>query len=657
MADQMATSWDAVLLEARQMARQGQARDGVALLRSYVSATPVAWRLMPILHIASLNGLWSEVADLAAAYVEDPFYAGFRNMACTAWVLDILRKSEQYDAFFRLIAALPADKMGLPLIYKMVAEALHDDAMLTACEGRKEIRDLFKISLEQEQCLADSLRSEFVFYNVSTSITDPQATNARFQRHQAIFDEIREDLTMTRHAWMGFFLFGAREMLDVDGAIAALNSAAITDIYGVLQGDPERQAALLTLLRKDGGYAYCAERLNEQVILIFDKLAFCDTGSDFEVIVQNWLDRFMARVETQGFDAERFEALDPLVASRRNTHPALYERYRAHRKTLIAFDTIGCIQDIALRAPVVFGDRKPKVAVCISGQLRGYTQAFPQVKEMLLADVEPVFFVDTWKKIGRKDPLPAHAWRMFSGYFLQEYQSVCNTIGYDAVRARFRHLTHLDDANNVDQAQLAEFFGCDPEHVRVEDDEAEPFRGFHNPKKMHYKIQGAHRMALASGQDFDAMMRIRPDKGVSRRAENFDWKHLISKSRSERVFFADSPLKTHLFLTLIMGDQVGVASPEIMDLYANSGDLTVQAAKLGWMDWPDNYRAHTNFAHALWMNRVQVETMPVTWGPMYDPARLSPQEIWGFLERDLADRSPDSNDERLLAAARSDLAS
>ena len=95
---------------------------------------------------------------------------------------------------------------------------------------------------------------------------------------------------------------------------------------------------------------------------------------------------------------------------------------------------------------------------------------------------------------------------------------------------------------------------------------------------------------------------------------------------------------------------------ELMHIYANARDTTVEAGKLGWEDWPAQPRAHANLSHALWLNGVRVDTMPVQWGNNFDPDRLSSAATLALVEQDISSRTPDSNDERLVAAARADLA-
>ena len=165
-----------------------------------------------------------------------------------------------------------------------------------------------------------------------------------------------------------------------------------------------------------------------------------------------------------------------------------------------------------------------------------------------------VLFVDTWEKLGRKAPSPAQAWRLFTGQFLEAYQSVANTIGYQAVKGRYPSLTQLDDTSLVDAETLTRFYGCEMGNVRVEDDESGEFTQFSNPAKIYHKIRGCQDLLERSSQEFDAILRIRPDKSLEGVEPAFDWSWLIEESQWDRTLFADFEARCHQTSGLVVGD-------------------------------------------------------------------------------------------------------
>ena len=59
--------------------------------------------------------------------------------------------------------------------------------------------------------------------------------------------------------------------------------------------------------------------------------------------------------------------------------------------------------------------RKARVALCVSGQLRGHEQAFESWKRALLPSAEFDIYVHTWKDVGRSSPKPGRKTLPFEG--------------------------------------------------------------------------------------------------------------------------------------------------------------------------------------------------------------------------------------------------
>jgi hypothetical protein len=75
-----------------------------------------------------------------------------------------------------------------------------------------------------------------------------------------------------------------------------------------------------------------------------------------------------------------------------------------------------------------------RIAVCISGQLRGFRQAYPTWTRLGLDHHDCFFAVHAWKKIGRNMPIKSDtAQRCFSGQFLRAYKDVVSRMGYDFI--------------------------------------------------------------------------------------------------------------------------------------------------------------------------------------------------------------------------------
>ncbi|QPC41528.1 tetratricopeptide repeat protein [Kaustia mangrovi] len=155
-----------------------------------------------------------------------------------------------------------------------------------------------------------------------------------------------------------------------------------------------------------------------------------------------------------------------------------------------------------------------KIAICVSGQLRGYVEALRTWRHLGLERHEAHYFVHSWYEIGRKRPNIMHANRVFGGRFLKTYMKVCQEYGPQRVGKGFPVLLgSFDRMGRVSERDIMDIY--DTPHVRLEDDSMEPFSSFSNSKKMYYKIEKAWEMAHDTGVDYDLVIRIRPDLEIA----------------------------------------------------------------------------------------------------------------------------------------------
>ncbi|MFE3837880.1 hypothetical protein [Pseudogemmobacter sonorensis] len=306
----------------------------------------------------------------------------------------------------------------------------------------------------------------------------------------------------------------------------------------------------------------------------------------------------------------------------------------------------------AAGAPMLrLGRRAPRVAVCVSGQLRGWRRALPSWRRGLLQGADCRFFVHAWESIGRSGAEPFRAYLPFEGpAFGAAWRVAANRLGMAEMGARypalFRALRH---GGRVTAAEVAEFYGS--ESVVLEDDAAARFSGWSNSRKMHYKLAAAHDLAMASGEEFDLVLRLRPDKELGIAA--FGWSDLI-RAASAPAIFADIPMASHYGHPMI-GDQVAMGLPRAMAVYADTLRLAPDLAACGLYGCGPDFAGHTSLALACWHAGIAVERLPVRMGRLLEAANMRPSEIVGCLEADSAGRADDT-DRALLGAARADLA-
>ena len=135
-----------------------------------------------------------------------------------------------------------------------------------------------------------------------------------------------------------------------------------------------------------------------------------------------------------------------------------------------------------------------RIALCISGQLRGYKPLGSTGHATGLDRHEVTRFVHVWQDIGRN-------WQRIWGFlrrdpFLWDTFVRPNSIAF--LRPRYPILMEAALlGSEVDEHRMSEFY--DTPHVRIEDDRTGEFRGKVNLWKMHYKIEQAHKLAQSVG--------------------------------------------------------------------------------------------------------------------------------------------------------------
>jgi hypothetical protein len=307
---------------------------------------------------------------------------------------------------------------------------------------------------------------------------------------------------------------------------------------------------------------------------------------------------------------------------------------------------------VRARTPQALQRRRPKVAVCVSGQLRGYRAALATWRRTLLRTADCDLFVHTWKAVGRSSGEAFRATLPFGGEsFGAEYRSAANRIGFEEIKQRYPHLfASLARSSTVDSDELRALYETD--HVVVEDDTVPPRDGWTNQDKMHAKIEAAFELIAPSPDEYDLVVRIRPDKAI--RLLAFRWNDALEICRSSPTILADGAYTLH-YANLFIGDQFALGHPSAMAIYSRTWSIypTLAANKL--FRCPQEFLGHGSLAQVCWAHGIDVRRMPIRFGDLLEAAPMGSQEILGCLREDAAGRD-DATDRALIAAALADLA-
>ncbi|MCR0982008.1 tetratricopeptide repeat protein [Roseomonas populi] len=252
---------------------------------------------------------------------------------------------------------------------------------------------------------------------------------------------------------------------------------------------------------------------------------------------------------------------DPGVAS-------LARRFiaQSHARPVRRDVSIGSVS--ALPAPALAaGDRRPRVAICMSGQLRGFRNAWPQTRKALAGE-DVTVFVSTWADAGSglgqrlsvDRRLPVGLMPRLAGEHMDSALFARSFPGLS---------TLLTGRRSYEREELQAYFGTP--HVEIEDEEDFNRRHEHrtglywlnklNQAKMFYMIHQAHeqmrRFEEAEGRRFDVVIRLRCDNGISELA------------REDLLYAASEPVCLVPSSTTKLHDRSAMMSRQVSSSYAS----------------------------------------------------------------------------------------
>lgn len=281
---------------------------------------------------------------------------------------------------------------------------------------------------------------------------------------------------------------------------------------------------------------------------------------------------------------------------------------------------------------------KPRVALCLSGQLRSFRQTWPQTRAALAA-WDPVVFVSTWSKVG-------------AGFGAHDAVDRCLPPAVrDRLPAELRRRTLFEAAlptvaaamaasDDVTRDDLQEFYGT--EHVRLHDEDE--FERIHadspglrwcdslNQAKMFFTM--ADVSALRSSHElhhhrlFDAVFRVRPDRAITYLGERD-----VERVSTSRIILSD------YFMAGAIGDQGMLSGSEVADRLGEIWPMMAAAGSTRF--FPGSRGLFNEFLIADYMThcgvgmRKYLHTHSMGLTPMTAP--LAPQ--WAALIADVAARS------------------
>jgi len=264
--------------------------------------------------------------------------------------------------------------------------------------------------------------------------------------------------------------------------------------------------------------------------------------------------------------------------------------------------------DRLARSRSVRSERKLRVALCVSGQLRGFRTARQTWSALGLDDHEIHTFVHVWAEVGRKLPAPGHSLRLFPRAFSDAFSRHMMRIGTDEFWSRYPTFRSLYEQKDIVSAEdIKSFYNTD---AAVVESQTEGIFLDSNSARMHYKIQACNELIHKSGVDFDLVVRIRPDKTFHHTEKLIDWPEHLKALLIEKFILVDDfpvflPAGGYGF-----GDQIAIGCQYDMDRYART--FALQSSNMGGSGlygFPADHFPHTSLAFSCFYDGVLARSL------------------------------------------------
>ena len=508
----------------------------------------------------------------------------------------------------------------------------------------KTLADLGYIMYTRDRIKPDDIRFSFIMTHFLTEPLDYSKTSLALHELIARIRDQRDREDFTEHVER----FIQKEKLDNPLSVLVSTTAS----------DKDRLKAHLEVLRN--GWYHSVHLCYFHIINKEMLGKACDTimeGREWESFDPDRIFNFLLTVnftsQAKGdeLNAQIYEKYkdkklpesDPigLLCHRHEARQALLEKIRAKGAT-----------GPALHRKIT---RRLKVALCLSGQLRGYQGNLDiLIKKLGLDRHHYRVFVHTWSDIGRKFPIAEHAQRTFGGQFYKAYFKHFGRRDdlQEYLKERYPNFyALLIDSNKASAEDLIKQYATND--VVIEDENEEPFRDWSNQEKMHYKLNAAHRLCIDCGDNFDLIVRLRPDYRITK-CDPIDLEEVYKCSRENLSIFTPGGL-VNWEEKYIINDNFAIGYRDVMRVYASAYRDIRKYQEQKYYACPQEYYGHVTLEYNLFCNGIRAEHIPIQ-ATFDDPVKLSPQDIYTALLEDSKNAPQSEELSDLIGACRADLA-
>jgi hypothetical protein len=298
-----------------------------------------------------------------------------------------------------------------------------------------------------------------------------------------------------------------------------------------------------------------------------------------------------------------------------------------------------------------------KVALCISGQMRDYEQAFESWDKHILKPLQPDVFIHTWNDVGFRVPSIHHADRVISGKFLAIYKQILlnnysnsfkdSYLSFEEDYPSFKEL--LDSKNQYcNFQQLSQFYQT--KNIVIDDAEDNYFQSMDNQMKMMYKISACHDLQDKVDRQYDLVIRIRPDLDI--RKFSPDWSDIYQKCYEQNAVFLDTIKGIKGNFQLVAGDVFAVGTVKSIGWYSSLNTIISFYLKDNFLNIYE-YSAHETLLWHLWYGGLKIYSLNM--GSEYLSPTFSTKEIYNALSQDIDLTTAKDCEREMLRALEEDL--
>lgn len=245
-------------------------------------------------------------------------------------------------------------------------------------------------------------------------------------------------------------------------------------------------------------------------------------------------------------------------------------------------------------------DKDARIALIITGQLRGYLDALPSLAKKF-SDLSKVdVFISTWKRIGMTTFSTERLERIFDSDLILSLKNSGNIHQAEEIYKNHCNLSGQIDAVNL-QKQLYNIFpGVRSININIEDDFVTPYCEMSNPEKMYY-----HNAFWVKNSDvfkknkYSLVIKTRPDLHFPKSTMSFN-----ELDPSNHIFTEDSNGWIYREWGFGVGDQLIYGNAELMMGILNLHEVDSIYSKITRLlsSSGTTYLGHINCGVFAWAN-------------------------------------------------------